>query len=72
MSAWSPETADDGLVLSRHPSHSAAAHAAHTVHAHTFAWVTTLDGVTLRHRHGRRPKAPAWSDPSTDAGKVPA
>lgn len=50
--------ADGGRVLGRYDSHSAATHAAHTTHAAVYAWVTTLDGVTLRHRHGRRPKAP--------------
>lgn len=59
-----PETpclvlAHDGLVLSRHPTHAAAADAAHTTHAATYAWIVTEDGTALRHRPGRRGKAPA-------------
>jgi len=62
-------------VLGRYPSHSAATRAAHLTYPDTFGWVVTLDGVTLRHRHGCRPTAPVpvWpADPSLDASKVSA
>ena len=48
-----------GRVLGRYPSHSVATRAAHLTYPNTFGWVTTLDGVVLRHRHDLRAKAPA-------------
>ena len=37
-------------------------------HAEVYAWVVTLDGVTLRHRHNLRAKAPAPVWPKVNAG----
>ena len=66
--------ADGGRVLGRYPSHSAATRAAHLTYPHTFGWVITLDGVTLRHRHGYRSTAPApvWPTVMPPACPVPA